>query len=62
MTTLIYSCTLRIGLLLNNFIQEVMDSPKPPTIKTLNENEIESKAFSKSISNSYPGILCSSVR
>ena len=49
--------TLNLTLLLNVFIQEIIDLPKPKNSITLyiNDQDTESKAFSKSTESSNPG-------
>ena len=55
--------TLSFTLLLNNFIQGMIELPKPKNSITLyiNGQNTESKAFLKSTESSNPGILFSSV-
>ena len=55
--------TLNLILLLNVFIQEMIELPKPKNSITLyiKDQDTESKAFSKSTESSSPGTLFCSV-
>ena len=59
-TTLVHA---QFDIVVKCFIQEMIDLPKPKNSITLyiNDQDTESKAFSKSTESSNPGILFSSV-